>query len=404
MISIFRSVTLPDLPEGVRPLFLSLLTLATSIAAWTFGMTAAAIAFPLIWWRTKNRAEAMSVATLYYLAGSWVIPGAADAFFAEANSWFLGMCLWAISSLLLALPWGMLRPYGMKGLVVALVLVSAPPLGIIGWLNPLLAAADLFPGSGFFGLAAALLLFVLWPLRIRLRMLVGLSIFSLVSNLAFNAPSIPVSWKAVDTALGKYPSDVVAQAYWHTKLSKLVNAEADSSVELLVLPEQIGGWFTPQMESIWQRELKYSDVRSDQMILLGGERPLSDRLYANSLFVWLGDELLGTIGARQTVPVSMWRPYASSGTHAPIDWFKSNLYKVPLQGKPVTAAFIFCYEELLMFPQLMTLASGRPYAMISVVNGWWSSPAQQTLQRQHIQAWSKLFRLPLLRAVNSRAQ
>ncbi|WP_054287227.1 hypothetical protein [Gulbenkiania mobilis] len=403
MIDILRRETLPDLPQGVRPLFLSLTTLAISISAWTFGVTGAAAAFPLIWWQAKNRAEAMSVATLYYLAGSWVIPGAADAFFAESNSWFLGMCLWATSSLLLALPWGMLRPFGMKGFVAALLLVSVPPLGIIGWLNPLLAAADLFPGSGFFGLAAVLVLFVLWPLRSRLWMLAGLSMFSLAANLAYQPPTIPSSWKAVDTALGKYPADVVSQAYWHTTLTRLVKAEAASNVELLVLPEQIGGWFTPQMESIWQRELKYSGVRPTQMILLGGERPLSDRLYANSLFVWLGDELLGTIGARQTVPVSMWRPYASTGTHAPIDWFKPNLYRVPLQGKPVPAAFFFCYEEFLMFPQLMTLASGRPYAMISVVNGWWSSPAEQTLQRQHIQAWSKLFRLPLLRAVNSRA-
>lgn len=390
--------------KGALPLFLLAASAASSWCAWTLGYTVAAAALPLLWWQARNRSEAMSIATVYYLAGGWTIPSSADAFFAESNAWFLGLCLWMASSLLLAAPWGLLRPYGWKGLLGAVFLSILPPLGLIGWCNPLLAASDIFPGWGMLGFGLLLVIFFI-PVS-RHKVLISAAVFalSLIANHAYSPRSTPISWMAVNTQLGKYPSDLAEQAYWQTQIANRTQEAIQTGAEVVMIPELIAGVQSKSMVDIWARELRYSGAKPSQMILVGGARPIDRHRYANSLFVWMDATLLGTVSARQTVPVSMWRPYAKDGTHFPTDWFKTNMLTIPLHGKPVKVATVFCYEELLTFPMLMTLASESPYAMISVVNGWWASPAEQRVQLQHISAWAKLFNLPLLRAVNSRAQ
>lgn len=345
----------------------------------------------------------MALATLYYVAGLWEIPGAADAFFSESNSWLLGMVLWFASSLLLALPWGLLRPYGAKGMIGALILTILPPLGIIGWLNPLLAAADLFPGWGFVGLALTAVACLAPAHKRGWQFLTVAAALGVVAHLTFTPRQLPSSWLAVNTDLGKYPETVVEQAYWQTRLTNIAKAGIQTGAEVVLLPEQVGGWQTKAMQQLWALELRYSGAKPNQMILIGGAQPLDERRYANALFVWMNDDMLGTVSSRQTVPVSMWRPYSRTGTHAPINWFKTNVLQVPLHGMPVKTIAVFCYEETLMFPMLTSLAFESPYAIISVVNGWWASPAEQKVQTQHIDAWAKLFNLPVLRAVNRRA-
>lgn len=387
--------------DGAKCLVFFLLGVLIALLAWTAGVTAIAALLPIAWWQTRTFNQAGYLAVGYYLAGSWVIPGSATAFFGEANSWLLGLVLWYASSLLLALPWALLRRFNHAGLLVALAIVSLPPLGLIGWLNPALAAADLFPGQGLLALFGIL---ALWLLSSSRKLLAaGTVIAALLSGVSYylyTPATLPASWQAVETHLGKYPSTIAEQAIRQTRLANIASLALSKGHEVVLLPEQVAGWFTPAMKKVWENELYFSQTNPNQMLLFGAENPIDDRRYANSLMVWMGAELLGSVGARQAVPVSMWRPYASSGTHAPADWFKTNRLKVPLGGKPVTTVAVFCYEEYLVFPLLSSLVIEKPYAIISVVNGWWASPAEHKLQTQHIQAWAKIFNLPLLRAVN----
>ena len=90
----------------------------------------------------------------------------------------------------------------------------------------------------------------------------------------------------------------------------------------------------------------------------------------------------------------MWRPWSDSGTVADLGGDGIGL----IQGQRV--AVLICYEQLLTWPMLLSLA-GRPQLMIGVANDYWAADTSiPPIQRTTLQAWSRLFGLPLVIAVN----
>jgi apolipoprotein N-acyltransferase len=442
----------PRAPAHLQPPRATLLLLLPAAAllgclGWQSEHTMAAL--PLLaalWSAAPTRAGAGGVVGSYYLSGSAVLPATWAAFFGEQASPLAGVALWLASAVLLALPWwACWAPHSASparlagGLIAALVLVSVPPLGIIGWLNPLLAASVLFPRTGWVGLGAGVVLMLAlaaaarapwrwrWPAahdRVRadgrpgrracaLRagaalLCVALAATAAAARMIEPVPP-PAGWLALDTALGRTPVNYAETIARQVDLIAAVRAAVEPAGEpagspdaaqpapapalrVLILPEQVAGRWSAAQQAVWSRLLApYPAVqvvfgasvegsgpgRSRNAVLVG---PTAPRVLASS---------------RQPVPFSMWRPGAAASYDA--QWFARGVSA--LAGERVL--WSICYEDYLVWPFLRSLARERPTLIVSVANGWWvRGSGQDRLQALHVQAWSRLFNLPLLRAVN----
>jgi len=248
-----------------------------------------------------------------------------------------------------------------------------------------------------------------WSLPIILRSkgkalcasLAAFGVLSVIANITYKIPKEPIGWVNFDTSAGKIPWDIQAQVQRQLDLIQSTKDILISSknITLIVMPEQIAGYVDNPMLLVWQRELKFLPWHKGQMLMVGMERPIGNKgLYKDAvMFVYEG-KIIGFASARQTVPVAMWRPWYAE--HTPSDWFKTNLAPVPWNGKIKPAALTICYEELLVWPVVSTFMLEHPLAIVSVANDWWADPAERQVQREHIEAWSKIFGVPLIRAVN----
>ena len=95
------------------------------------------------------------------------------------------------------------------------------------------------------------------------------------------------------------------------------------------------------------------------------------------------------------VPLTMWRPWASDGTHA--YWFENPV--VDVAGE--RAAVLICYEQVIVWPILFSMA-GRPTVVVAIANDWWAGCSTiPGIQKNCVLAWSRLFGTPLVTATNS---
>lgn len=144
-----------------------------------------------------------------------------------------GIGLWiAASSLFVAthvLLWtarpgrGRVMRYG-----IAAVVLSVPPIGLVGWAPPITASGFLFPGWSWIGLAAAATLLLAMTTRMWPAATVVLTGFWLLSALSWTAPMAPQGWVGIDTRFsgsnGQYAD------YWQHQATinrVLVEATAD---------------------------------------------------------------------------------------------------------------------------------------------------------------------------------
>lgn len=141
-----------------------------ALVSWSPGQwLVALLALPYLWARASCRRDAWALWFGYYACGARDIPLMTLRFFtgyhelSPAAALFAGVLLWILSGALLALPWAALRPRRHTSVLsvalrtfAALALVTLPPLGVIGWLSPALAAATLYPGFEAAGLALGL--------------------------------------------------------------------------------------------------------------------------------------------------------------------------------------------------------------------------------------------------------
>jgi hypothetical protein len=173
---------------------------------------AAAVAMPALALRARSRWSSCQTAALYYGVALWpLIPGANNFFGPNTPVW-LALCLWVLATALLSVPWLLVwsgdRIQGLWRAPVGIVLTIVPPLGIVGWGSPFLAAGILFPATAWCGLlacggvAGAL---AVWPLRAAIATMM----LSIVANLLPPAnPRPPNGWIAIDTHFGSisYPA------------------------------------------------------------------------------------------------------------------------------------------------------------------------------------------------------
>ncbi len=365
-------------------------------------LAALAAFLPLLWGLAGNRLAAGLIAAAYFLAASRGLPVGVGIFFAaSAPAWF-GWVLWAVAAAVNALPWALLwhRTPGRRawGALAAVVLTALPPIGWMGWVNPVDVAGWWYPGMRFVGLAfmgglAMALAARRWPV---VGMLVGASVIANVNAVLWppRPPAQLAAWSAQDTAFPRLQSanaDVLGDGARVVYVMQL--AQAMKPGQVLVLPETVlpakgSASFAWMMLDGVSQQLKAKGAT----ILAGTEVHRQGLPMLNVLTVLGGAG--GEMVQRVPVPIGMWRPWERRTFAA--EPFGSGVAE--LHG--VRVAYSVCYEQLLTYPMIVSLAHA-PAVLIGAANDWWARGTSiPAIQGQVLDAWGRLFRLPVLRATN----
>ncbi|ENO78993.1 conjugal transfer protein TraB [Thauera sp. 27] len=377
-------------------------------AAWGYGFTPLAALFFLLWGAAPNREVAYLTALTYYLAGSRVIPGAAAVFFGENTSLLLGIGLWLVAAGLLALPWGLLHcaQGGLRNAwrpLAALCLVTVPPLGFVGWLNPLLGTSLLLPGLGFVSLVVGLVLAIwlsLLPARRCSRWKSGLIavLIGLIGLAGQPSPTSMPGWVGLTTHEGKTPEEMSDRMIRYSRTQELVeSAVREEGTKVVVLPEQFLGRFNLDTERALQYLLGPMLAERSAHALIGAALPTGEGKQTANVLMHFDGAHWSPIKARFAVPVSMWKPWADDTTV--INPTDLRLFEVAGQ----TAHVSLCFEDYMFWLHLgVFMTNKRPEVIIAVANGWWAQDGKaQAIQDEHINAWARIFKLPLVRSLNA---
>ena len=264
----------------------------------------------------------------------------------------------------------------------------------------------LYPSLGLTGLLLALLLMLAlgamacrrsggaaWPLYGLAGLLIAGAI---AANLAYEPPTPPPGWVAMDSHLGNYVKDDRAGIMARQSLLQAKTRGAlEKGARLVLLPENALTDFKPEIRESW-RPLAELARQGGAVIVAGGIRGPHDgqALPREGIYV-MGAVPTRLIDSRIPVPLAAWRPWEENSVE--VDLLASGVVK--LQGRWVLLSV--CYEETLLWPNLWPFLSGpRPQVVLSMANQWGSPPGPIKKQRFHALAWPRLWGLPRLRAVN----
>jgi hypothetical protein len=355
----------------------------------------ALLALPQVFGTAKGPTQRLTVLGCYYTASIWpVMPGATQFFGDDTGIHPLSILfLWLISSIVLTLPWAWLlltpRIKAEWALPSGLCITALLPTGVV---NPLTAAGALFPGLGWAGLIVTIILFgTLSKHRVASLLLAAmLTAICYVSHPG--SPTIFPSWKGHDTQLGGSELSKQTPMALYKAVAYVQETALDSNAQIQVFPEGIITHWTPSAEGFWQST--YSELRENhQSILFGAEENMPHRgQYRNEIL--LRGEYTATFQQRVPIPYVMWRPWDKSGV--PIHYFGPSILSVG----PERAAPLICYEQLLVAPILISIEH-RPEIIVAIANDYWTKDTYiAEIQQSAIEAWSRLFWIPVVSATN----
>lgn len=346
-----------------------------------------AVIFPVVCAVQRDRLTAGLAAAMYYLGCGCPMLIVARNYLGAMEGTAVGISLWTGAAALLATPWGWAwsphRRAGAAKMCLAILITIVPPLGIIGFGSPAMVAGLLFPGSGWIGLSATIVLPSMLFVSSKAAVAVAAPA-ALILNATFVPPQPLPGWQAVNTSFGSTDNGF-ARLSW-------VRARAEqSAATVLIFPESVIPDWTAATELFWS-ETEHVLQEQNRVVLVGVTRPTAGG-YRNSILI-RGPEV-DAFDQRIPVPMGMWRPLARGS-------FQLNL------GTPGTlvirnhrAAILICYEQLIAWPWIASLVE-RPAVIVALANDYWSGGT--SLQRYHpiaAYAWARLFTLPLLEATNS---
>lgn len=381
-----------------------MLAVAAGAIGWSGYVLAlpAAMMFPALWALSPTRVVAALVSAGYFLAASHGLPLGVANFFA-ADLW-PGLLLWLAASVSFVVVhtavWAKRPEEGQpkRGRVVrylaATVLIALPPFGITGWAQPITAAGVLFPGWGWWGLAATAASLAMMTSRGWPATAIVLGGFWAWSAASWTPPLLPRGWKGVDLEQGKNLGRDGSLAN-HRDLIATVLSSVDSRTRAVVLPESALGFWTPTVDQLWREALRDRDVT-----VIAGAAVLEPEGYDNVLVAILAERSEILYRERMPVPVSMWQPWRAwtgKGGGARADFFANPVASID----GTRLAPLICYEQLIVWPALQSMLH-FPDVIVAVGNGWWTNGTSiVAIQQASTIAWAKLFGRPVVMAFNT---
>lgn len=352
----------------------------------------AGAALLVIAWRlgARTRLAGWAILAGWYLGAGSAMPSGWLAFFGNNLGW-AGWAIWAAvaASPVLIFP-ARLAPHALGAAAVAAAVTP------VGMMSPLLAASGFFPGGGWWGLAGALVILMLPSIPNKRLFAMGgvlVALWGPIQNAAFEAkrPTPPEGAWAVETREGAQPSLAVEWFGRQGRIADLARDGVEHGARLTVTPEgTVDAW------DIWAK-VAWEDVAAASrqhggMVLLGVYRQTKNGWQDGLMDVASGE----IYGATVPMPVSMWRPWSRDG-HFPFD-LSQLARRIPT---PVgDAAYLLCFEELLVFPLAAKMAYGDAELLVSASNQWFTNSATAEAQERSVSQQARLWGLPLLRSVN----
>lgn len=356
---------------------------------------ATAILMPVLWASASNRWIAGLVVMAYTTAASrGLIAGVAEFF---GTNLAHGLALWLAAGILPGIAgwacWHRSSSVRVLLVPVLLLVLILPPVGLVGWAHPITAAGWIFPGTGWLGLVATVVLSMAMALHSPLFNALAAFLPILAVSATFAAPAeVPVGWRGHNTAFhfgvgSQTQRDTMKEIHRHWAMQSQV---ADSIGPVHVLPETVGGQWNIQAGAEWQRFL--ADMPG-QTVLMGIYERLPGGEYNNALVEITAKGSRIAYRQRLPIPVGMWRPWEPSV----VPHWVSQPGTVTVAGHH--AGVVVCYEALLVWPVLHSVL-GHPQMFISIASTWWAPESIHRSQRQAMQSWARLFQLPLVEAYN----
>ncbi|WP_429354924.1 conjugal transfer protein TraB [Paraburkholderia sp. 32] len=379
----------------------------------------ALLVLPIIWSSTCSRWSALSLWAGYYLTGARDIPLVCQRFFVGYGelpahaALALGVAFWLAQALLLSAPWVTLTPTTDAArrawrAVLATLLVSVPPLGIIGWLSPVHVASALYPGWQLAGVTMGLCALAsaacVRQSKVALAVAILLAAAAVVAHVMVQDTEVPAGWMSVNTFFGRLDQKDYAALYARTEAAQeAARRQFEDGATVVVLPEEVIGIWRPAMQYWWDGYLNQL-VRTNRTLILGVD--LADHDSARELprnedrFLRYTDSAVivgvegGRFDSRQPVPAGLWRPWEQ------VSASRGGVTQRYLDIGGRRASFSICYEDFLWWPHWRLLVD-RPDVLVGMSNDWFSADlALANIQWQSVQSIVKLAGVPLLRAVN----
>jgi hypothetical protein len=313
------------------------------------------------------------------------------------QSGFAGLWLWLAAGLLMGatylILWCPSRHGRLGRLPLLLVLLAVPPIGLVGWAHPLTAAGYLFPTSGWWGLLATGALVVVIAQLPRhptgwgvIGVVIALQVGTLQADLTV-APAVRA--EGVDTHLAEETRQQPLQQA-QVRQQYLIDRVLASQAPLTVLPEGAAGrWDTGKRE----RWLAVQPRLQGRTVLMGGSSP-GPRGLDNVVIAVSGTSARIVYRQRMPMPIARWRPWAKDGFRAA--WWANPVFEIDGQR----AAALIGYEQLLLWPVLHAMWF-RPGLLIGMGQvGRARDTALTAMPHAVLQAWARLFHVPLVTAFN----
>jgi hypothetical protein len=356
---------------------------------------ALSVVMPALALRAQSRRGSYHAAAVYYAGALWpLIPGA-NNFFGPEVSLLVAVGFWFLATALLASPWPLVWSVDSRQALwrapLGLMLAVVPPVGIIGWASPLMAAGFLFPAAGWFGLVGCALLIgalAVWPGK---ALVTGIAV-SLAVNLLHPAdPKRPLDWVAVDTHFGAIAHRAPDPLTEFRVAEEIQRQALSTRASVIVFPETVVPYWTASTDDFWSQTLEELKANG-QTILVGAKIP-TRRGYINT--VVLRGSQTAAFQQRIPVPIAMWKPLRRNSASISLD----GPGVVSINGR--RAAILICYEQLVVWPALTAMVE-KPGILIGVANDHWAAGTTiPRFQSSALRSWARLFGIPFLSAVNT---
>lgn len=354
-----------------------------------------ALLFPFLYLQSRRRLDSLG-ALPYYAAATWpVIPGS-QAFFRTGRNPIVPILVWAALTVLGATPWIVF--YNRKWLpiaaIAAVVVLALPPLSLVTVAHPLIAAGRWFPGTHWFGLGLPLVLIAGYRRLGVFATIVALVGASIATHALFTRPIPDPHIIAVNTEFSGAPGrDLSGSAaeIQEASIQRLALAHPDS---LLILPESVIPNWSPMHEARWASTFSLLEQRHTGL-LIGTTIPIPNTEANRNVLLSRGFTEHLSYVQRVPVPLGMWH-------------FEDDHDGFPLMLRfPPTirvwnrrAGVLVCYEQLVVWPALETLAH-NPEMFIAPSNIYWASKTTiPAIQHLAARDWADLWAIPLYEARN----
>ena len=354
-----------------------------------------ALLFPFVYIQSHRRLDSLS-ALLYYVAATWVVVPGSQAFFHSERNLLLPILIWVALTVLGAAPWIIFysRRWLPVSAIAAIMVLALPPFSLVTVAHPFIAAGQWFPGTRWFGLCLPLVLIAAYRQAGHLAVITILIAASIGTHARFARPSPDPRVVAVNSEFGITPDQHRSGSALEVQEASLQRIALTHPDALVIFPESIIPDWSLMHEARWATTFALLKEQHTGL-LIGTTIPIPNTESNRNILLSRGFTERFSYVQRVPVPLGMWQP---GNEH---DGFPLMLRFPPtIRVWNRRAGVLICYEQLIVWPALQTLAH-NPEFLIAPSNVYWASNTTiPAIQHITAQDWADLWSIPLYEASN----